>query len=346
MYNIFFKEHNNYYEYVYNKIKHLSSYIDDLKMIYNLLNIILYLNGTQKFIYKIKYEDLKDYSYDNIIKILNKIKNYNSCIDILLKIIKCKNKFFILYGSIKYLNVLLNSTLKYTNYIYFNLFEELIKYKNIDIIPDDKLYYLTINDKKVNKINGPTTMYILKPKEKYYKYKLPLLMLFGDLHFSKDNQCICRDDEECKNIQNTFLELINDIKINDREDKKIKFTYDLYIETSNIDLKYKKKQDIYIGPLHDISYNYCFTNKKLCKYKNINWHYVDLRFNVNNNIINDILNKQYFEDIIYSIYDNLIENKNLDKIFKDIKYIKTFFYAYILYINNIYLKNINYDELF
>jgi len=50
--------------------------------------------------------------------------------------------------------------------------------------------YLLINNKKINKISGPVKIIILKPKIDFYKkYKLPLFILFGDIHDSNRNMC-------------------------------------------------------------------------------------------------------------------------------------------------------------
>ena len=193
-------------------------------------------------------------------------------------------------------------------------------------------------------------MYILKPKEIYYKFKLPLLILFGDTHFSKNNQCIC-DNNECKNVQNTFLELINNVKIKNRNDKNISFTYDLYVEKKNKNSDSNIEfQDIYTDFLTDLRRNFCFSKKKFCKYNNINWHYVDIRF-FKNRFIKDDKTKNDIDIILPKIFNDLKDNKNIsnNKQFFDfinnINYINKCFYVYILYINNISLKNINYDEI-
>ena len=322
------------FNYLFNIISNIKYDINILKNLYDIINS--YINNTN--IIEVKY-NLK-----YVIKIFKIINECNTNIDISLKIISCINKYFIINKPSKLTNKIIE-LLKYNNFITFNNINDL---NNLKIINNN--FFLTINNKKINKINGPNNMYILKPKKQYYQYKLPLLLLFGDTHFSKNNQCNKCDIDKCYNIQNTLLELINDVKIKNRNDKKIIFTYDLYVEKKNYQ-KYVEEQDIYEDFLADLRKNYCFTNKKLCKYNNINWHYVDLRF-FKNIYIKDNKTKNDIYYILPDIFNNLKNNKNLftdfkqfTKIIDDINYINKYFYVYILYINNISLKNINYNEV-
>ncbi len=293
-----------------------------------------------------KYKNIiYNYVFNNLINrkyTIKKINEYNENIDILFKTMTCKNKYFIINKDDKK-NYNFFSLIKYNNILKFKTLEDVHNIKNLDFTPvnNNTKYYLTINNKKINKINGPVSLYILKPKEKYYGYKLPLLILFGDSHFSKINQCMCIKNE-CNNVQNTFLNLINDMKINNKNDKNIIFTYDLYVEKNNVQ-KYVLEQDNYEDFLSDLRKNYCFTNKDKCSYKNINWHYIDLRIfrnmkNKDKNNIHFILevilkNVEQFDD---SKYTNIIEY---------VQYFNKYFYAYILHISGISLKKINYDEI-
>ena len=77
---------------------------------------------------------------------------------------------------------------------------------------------LIINGKTINEISGPTIFTLLKPKKdmfdkfKVKKFHLPIVMLLGGVHFSKNN--ICKDCETKENCQqmysNSFLELLDD----------------------------------------------------------------------------------------------------------------------------------------
>ena len=330
VYDINDKYINIIFNFMLNKIINIKYDVNYLKKLHNVIDDII-----NNLIYDINLED--------DMKIFKKINKYNTYIDILLKIITCKNKYFIVNklskSFYKYIELL-----KYNNFFTFNTIDDLNNFK----INDN--FFLTINNKKINKINGPNNMYILKPKKQYYKYKLPLLLLFGDIHTSKDKQCNKCDIDKCYNIQNTLLELINDIKLENRNDKKINFTYDLYVEKKNYQ-KYVEEQDIFEDFLADLRRNYCFTNKNLCKYKNINWHYVDLR-QFKNIKSNDDKTKNDIYKILPDIFNNLKYNKKLftdikqfTKFIDDINYINKYFYVYILYINNISLKNINYNEV-
>ena len=306
---------------------------------YSINNLKNLLENIDKLINNQKYE----IKLDSSMKIFKKINKCNTYIDILLKIINSKNKYFILNNFSKSSNKYIE-LLKYNNFFTFNTLDDLNNFKLLDD------FFLTINNKKVKKINGPNNLYILKPKKQYYEYKLPLLLLFGDVHNSKDEKCDKCDNNKCFNIQNTLLELFNNIKIINRNDKKINFTYDLYVEKKNYQ-KYIEEQDNFEDFLADLRRNHCFTNKKKCKYNNINWHYVDLR-QFKNIKSKDKKTKGDIYNILFEIFNDLKNNENIfddqkyfNKIINHINYINKYFYVYILYINNISLKNIDYDNV-
>ena len=90
------------------------------------------------------------------------------------------------------------------------------------------------DDIKINKISGPVSMHILKPRNnpdpklKQEFPNLPLIILFGDIHLGTEN--MCGEEEEVKRENDTFkiydvnfLKLFND-SVGDRE--KI----DFYVE--------------------------------------------------------------------------------------------------------------------
>ncbi len=50
----------------------------------------------------------------------------------------------------------------------------------------------------ISRISGPVSFYYLKPKDS--SGNLPLILLFGDVHFSYDNMCTdctCEDEKNC-----------------------------------------------------------------------------------------------------------------------------------------------------
>jgi hypothetical protein len=62
---------------------------------------------------------------------------------------------------------------------------------------------ITIQDKQIRSISGPSSVYFLRPKPHIYKdgnaSNFPLLMLFGDYHFSTDRMC---DNCKCDTKKN------------------------------------------------------------------------------------------------------------------------------------------------
>ena len=170
-------------------------------------------------------------------------------------------------------------------------------------------YGLKINGEIIKKISGPVSFTILKPDIVSYKYlyneekeiydeetgretklkretKLPLIILFGDHHFSLDDRCDpCKNADNCFNIYDEqFLSKLNEIS---NENHPVEF----YAETFNIN----KSNKNFIYEMRDFMSMFtdeikdCFdkTDKKeKCKYKNIKWQYADLR-NQNEEYVNE-----------------------------------------------------------
>ena len=82
---------------------------------------------------------------------------------------------------------------------------------------------LILKDKIINRISGPVSMYYLTPSlRELHNYKeenidLPLIILFGDHHYSRENMCPnCDCDEKscCYEIYHTdFLKELDKLKI-------------------------------------------------------------------------------------------------------------------------------------
>jgi len=121
---------------------------------YSINNLKNLLENIDKLINNQKYE----IKLDSSMKIFKKINKCNTYIDILLKIINSKNKYFILNNFSKSSNKYIE-LLKYNNFFTFNTLDDLNNFKLLDD------FFLTINNKKVKKINGPNNLYILKPKK-------------------------------------------------------------------------------------------------------------------------------------------------------------------------------------
>jgi hypothetical protein len=165
---------------------------------------------------------------------------------------------------------------------------------------------LKINNKIIKKISGPINIRILKPSlESFLQYKnptneesgnmkLPLIILFGDVHGSFTATCSpCDEDDkskECFSIYKTsFLDLFNNIST------KYKHPIDFFIEDSlNLHLRklnndlYTKKNEIFVFPSHGPlgsfinSVHHCTDHKSkyynsVCKFKNTRIHFGDFR---------------------------------------------------------------------
>ena len=137
----------------------------------------------------------------------------------------------------------------------------------------EKKYGIKISDKNIKSISGPVNMTYLRPMDKNNANYLPLIILFGDLHFSKEGMCdpcTCTYDSEkcCYSLSDpAFLKLLDKLVFSE------KHPIDFYIETSlsgNL-LGFKGGIMEYFTTGDMIScYNHTNVNK--CPTKKIRWH--------------------------------------------------------------------------
>ena len=162
---------------------------------------------------------------------------------------------------------------------------------------------MLINNKKIDRISGPVSFALLKPKMFIFEelkkegVHLPIFMLFGDVHLSDEKQCekcSCKleDSSCCMPIYSEdFLKLIDNMATKEYPidfgiegfnlDNKILFKE--YGETTAIYFKNLKEEGIIPKLRENIATCY---NKELrgtelyekyCPTKKIRWHYMDAR---------------------------------------------------------------------
>ncbi len=163
---------------------------------------------------------------------------------------------------------------------------------------------LTINDKVIDKLSGPISFSLLKPKKRVFDnlkkegVRLPIMMLFGDIHYSAEKQC---EKCTCSLINRgccmpvyseEFLQLIDSIATKDNPvDFSLEdFTTGKYMEKIKNELKSNKynseKYNTSI-PMEMLIYRIlgCYvkelrgtkTYTKYCPTKNIRWQFADAR---------------------------------------------------------------------
>jgi hypothetical protein len=145
---------------------------------------------------------------------------------------------------------------------------------------------LIINNKNIMSISNPVNFHYLRPKKQVYddgngKY-FPLIILFGDVHFSFENSCVpcsCSIKSEKQNsccyelTNNKFLKLLDGIAS--------KHIIDFYVETFFVGSPGFEKG--YLGKLTMGPIMTCFnrhlrgTPKDKCPTKNIRWQGGDIR---------------------------------------------------------------------
>lgn len=156
-----------------------------------------------------------------------------------------------------------------------------------------------IGDKEINKISGPVSCHYLKPRDEIFSkfkengIKLPILLLFGDVHGSSLNMCDdCEKKEGCYRIYDKeLLQLLDRLSTDEHP-------IDFYVEVFK-DYEYQrrylpydekavildKKQPLCIMCHGDTEF--CFKRDKRgtaeyeekCPTRNIRWHYSDPRQN-------------------------------------------------------------------
>jgi hypothetical protein len=131
---------------------------------------------------------------------------------------------------------------------------------------------LKINDTIIKRISGPVSLTILEPIEE----NLPLIMLFGDVHFSNSYLCEnCNHSVNCYDIQdNDFLKLFDELARIKNLNIDFNLEHGFDIETEKDYFEYEKQ-----GRLGLFIYKFqeCLKKNNNCITKNIKWHYVDAR---------------------------------------------------------------------
>lgn len=178
---------------------------------------------------------------------------------------------------------------------------------------------LVFNDKIVNEFSGPTTIQILVPKKDQYekfltnkKVHLPVLIMFGDYHFSKDNICETKEDKVNVNIfDKEFLKLI------DSMDAICDVNF--YLEDFNDDIVFTEEDYLKIKDTVTTSYLRdlrilslpCFADKdsdifsKYCYAKKTKFEYVDSRLAFGN------LEQKISYFLIF--FSDILNSPNIDK---------------------------------
>ena len=173
---------------------------------------------------------------------------------------------------------------------------------------------LTINHQTIDKLSGPVTLTILKPKETYFRdlkkndIYAPIFILFGDHHRSLSRSCKSCDNNCYKIYDKQFLKLIDSLAEPD-------YPVDFFIEGSGdiinlLPSDIKEKYNSLIPRLRE-NIAACY-NRKLrgttqyeeeCPTKNIRWHFGDARWWLSNK-------KYNFEAFIQMFLEDFAENIN------------------------------------
>jgi len=163
---------------------------------------------------------------------------------------------------------------------------------------------LILKDKIINRISGPVSMYYLTPSlRELHNYKeenidLPLIILFGDHHYSRENMCPnCDCDEKscCYEIYHTdFLKELDKIAKSFPIDFYTEFSptrINAYQNSSSGILFYNFIQHT-IKDCHNVPLRSLPNYKQKCPTQYIRWHYTDTRW-LNNVIEGYILSSFY-----------------------------------------------------
>ena len=213
-------------------------------------------------------------------------------------------------------------------------------------------YNLNINNKNINSISGPVSLYILQPKYSFFTKMnkqgiyAPIFILFGDMHFSDKNlcnNCTCIYD---KNTNNCCVPIYSDdffTLLNNTTTKK--FPIDFYFEGADIkflkgktseDDKYNLENDLKNdkSPLGIVRNKMIFCKdidnkeKTNCKsISNLRIHYGDARNNnsfkktferfsartFKDDIENILRQRKYSETMDYNFYTRSLINRNYGK---------------------------------
>lgn len=205
---------------------------------------------------------------------------------------------------------------------------------------------IIINNQTIDKISGPVSIYVLKPKETYFRdlkkndVYAPIFMLFGDEHFSLEGLCEpCEDSSTCYVFyKERFLKLIDSLA-------EPEYPIDFFIEGVEhaTEENYEKEEAVDVMDNLRDKFRPCFKRqlrgtqqyKELCPTENIRWHSGDARYWYTNNYnfeyfiftffklmgkIGELMytNRQkYTVTQFYSVFYEAFKNSELDD--KDIK---------------------------
>jgi hypothetical protein len=168
---------------------------------------------------------------------------------------------------------------------------------------------ITIGETTIRKISGPVSFYFLKPNWKVpldQTHYFPLIMLFGDVHRSKENSCkscSCSKDSCCYTISDTpFLELIDTLAET--------YPIDFYTETAFLGMGAGFDEG-YMKDFTTGSFMTCYhhvlrnTRKDNCPTKNIRWHAADARFM-------GLFSSEHYDEYMQSFDTSIVSKKFLD----------------------------------
>ncbi len=158
---------------------------------------------------------------------------------------------------------------------------------------------LIINDKRIDRISGPVSFSLLKPKKYVFDklkkegVRLPIMMLFGDRHYSEEQQCdtcTCSSEGCCMPVYSEdFLQLIDSLST---KEHPIDFNIEGFVgkktrELLKNDTLITKNKQTTKEPMRMLRENMlaCYIKelrgtelyKKHCPTKNIRWHFGDAR---------------------------------------------------------------------
>ena len=195
---------------------------------------------------------------------------------------------------------------------------------------------IKINDTLIKRISGPVNFCLLSPiknknLEELKKSNIhpPLVMLFGDSHFSSENTCEkCNNEDNCFSIkENSFLQLIDNLS----DVKKLSIDFNIEHPFILSDVNFAEVRP---GVLSELKYKIlpCLRKEKTCITKNIKWTYVDTR-NTPANF------KYYYENDFSKYYDILVF---LNQTIKTKKHKEDAIYDIIDFITGICIKNKSY----
>jgi hypothetical protein len=140
---------------------------------------------------------------------------------------------------------------------------------------------LIINNTQVQRLSGPVSITILKPTESFHtKFKAPLIVLFGDLHFSNANQCQCRQEHCYKIYEPAFLQLWDKINC------PIDFYVEAFLHNEPTFPNFVTNREPLSILLRNIHPCYKRKDKSKCITNNIHWHSADIRKSSNKSYYN------------------------------------------------------------